>query len=51
MADSTGDGSNVSLEHDEPECTATPCWSSSPDDVDGFLAALPEVVGRLRRLR
>ena len=26
-------------------------WSSTSDDVDGFLAALPEVVGRLRRLR
>jgi cysteine desulfurase len=26
-------------------------WSSSPADVDSFLAALPEVVGRLRRLR
>jgi cysteine desulfurase len=26
-------------------------WSSTPDDVDAFLAALPEVVGRLRRLR
>jgi cysteine desulfurase len=26
-------------------------WSSTPDDVDAFLSALPEVVGRLRRLR
>ncbi|MGH9012140.1 MAG: cysteine desulfurase family protein [Acidimicrobiia bacterium] len=26
-------------------------WSSTPDDVDAFLAALPDVVGRLRRLR
>lgn len=26
-------------------------WSSTADDVDRFLAALPEVVGRLRRLR
>ena len=26
-------------------------WSSTSDDVDAFLAALPEVVGRLRRLR
>ena len=26
-------------------------WSSTPADVDCFLAALPEVVGRLRRLR
>jgi len=26
-------------------------WSSTADDVDSFLAALPEVVGRLRRLR
>ena len=26
-------------------------WSSTPADVDSFLAALPEVVGRLRRLR
>jgi cysteine desulfurase len=26
-------------------------WSSTPHDVDAFLAALPEVVGRLRRLR
>ncbi|HEV8623335.1 MAG TPA: hypothetical protein VG034_02650, partial [Acidimicrobiia bacterium] len=26
-------------------------WSSTPDDVDAFLAALPEVVSRLRRLR
>ena len=29
IAASTGDGSSVSLEHDEPECTATPCWSSA----------------------
>jgi len=26
-------------------------WSSTADDVDAFLTALPEVVGRLRRLR
>jgi cysteine desulfurase len=26
-------------------------WSSTPDDVGAFLAALPEVVGRLRSLR
>jgi cysteine desulfurase len=26
-------------------------WSSTTEDVDGFLSALPEVVGRLRRLR
>jgi cysteine desulfurase len=26
-------------------------WSSTPADVDAFLAALPDVVGRLRRLR
>jgi len=26
-------------------------WSSTADDVDAFLRALPEVVGRLRRLR
>ena len=26
-------------------------WSSTPEDVDAFLAALPDVVGRLRRLR
>ena len=26
-------------------------WSSTADDVDRFLAALPEVVGRLRQLR
>ena len=26
-------------------------WSSTPDDVNAFLAALPEVVGRLRSLR
>ena len=26
-------------------------WSSTPDDVDAFLAALPDVVGRLRSLR
>jgi cysteine desulfurase len=26
-------------------------WSSTADDVDAFLAALPEVVGRLRALR
>ena len=29
IAASTGDGSSVSDEHDEPECTATPCWSSA----------------------
>src|SRR5256885_7249657 len=29
IAASTGDGSRVSDEHDEPECTATPCWSSA----------------------
>ena len=29
IAASTGDGSSDSLEHDEPECTATPCWSSA----------------------
>src|SRR5262245_40804500 len=27
IAASTGDGSSASLEHDEPEWTATPCWS------------------------
>lgn len=26
-------------------------WSTTPGDVDAFLDALPEVVGRLRRLR
>jgi len=26
-------------------------WSSTPEDVGAFLAALPDVVGRLRRLR
>jgi cysteine desulfurase len=26
-------------------------WSSTADEIDAFLAALPEVVGRLRRLR
>ncbi|HEV7862222.1 MAG TPA: aminotransferase class V-fold PLP-dependent enzyme, partial [Acidimicrobiia bacterium] len=26
-------------------------WSSTPADIDAFLAALPEVVGRLRALR
>ena len=26
-------------------------WSTTPEDVDAFLAALPEVVGRLRTLR
>ena len=29
IAASTGDGSSVSDEHDDPECTATPCWSSA----------------------
>ena len=29
IAASTGDGSSVSDEHAEPECTATPCWSSA----------------------
>ena len=29
IASSTGDGSSISDEHDEPECTATPCWSSA----------------------
>ncbi|MGH9102380.1 MAG: aminotransferase class V-fold PLP-dependent enzyme, partial [Acidimicrobiales bacterium] len=26
-------------------------WSTSPEDVDTFLAALPQVIGRLRALR
>ena len=29
IAASTGEGSSVSDEHDEPLCTATPCWSSA----------------------
>ena len=31
IAVSTGDGSSDSLEHDDPECTATPRWSSEED--------------------
>ena len=51
IAASTGDGSSVSLEHDEPECTATPCWSRREEDRLGLDAADPEAheVGERRR--
>ena len=51
IAASTGDGSSVSLEHDEPECTATPCWSSAEQDrlrLDALDAEAHEV-GEARR--
>ena len=38
---STGDGSSVSLEHDEPECTATPCWLRASRTGSASTPAMP----------